>query len=725
MSQGVSRLRELLFDEETARINNVDDRVDAIVRRLESVEELTQSEQRERAATLRQIEQIFERAGTEERFTTSVAGVIDRALEEAEVARHAQVSRAMAPLVVSTIKTELKNSQDEMVQVLYPITGRLVQAYVASAMKDLADQINRRLTQNPVSLKWRSFRTGVPVSDLVLADTERLVVDEIYMIRRGSGELLARWPGGAQLSNQDIHMSGVLTAINEFAENAFEIDGGNLRSFRADDFQFFLRASPMYLLAARCRGSAPAAVEQVFDEEFLSFLAEPAVRGDGVADVDSTDLGVFAEGLNEEVDQRYAKLTPSGSSMGLLKGIAVIFLLPLLAWFGWMAFTSWEEYRVREIASGVIRSTDGMEGYPTTLDVGYRGKTLALSGLTPTDTVRTTLLSDMKNALPETTELASTLNVLPTVRAPVPPPPVDLTPLERQVRSVETRLVREGLSRVLRRTEVRLAQARAEVAAFVAADGPAARKEQAARALSEITAVQDRVAQLSKTSADPDTDLAALQGATNAIRSAQRDVDRAFATVAQVLGAPIPDAANAAPRTTDGALDAASDISASAERLASTISAVRQAGSLKLPQPQPPQIVRETVAPTITPEDRLETFARRNAVFFSSGTNFRTPDAALKTLEELAGLIKAANLPVRVVGYTDERGGLNRNNTLALERANVIRLELVDRGVPANRVVAVGRAAIRDLSPRVGDRSPNRRVEFEIGFTGEFEPAAQ
>ncbi|MEO1795319.1 MAG: hypothetical protein AAFU50_12045, partial [Pseudomonadota bacterium] len=221
---------------------------------------LSQKEQRERAATLRQIEQVFERAGTEQRFATSVASVMDRALEEAEVKRHAQVSRAIAPLVVSTIKTELKNSQDEMVQVLYPITGRLVQAYVASAMKDLADQINRRMSQNPLSLRMRSLRTGVPVADLVLADTERLVVDEIYLIRRGSGELLGRWPGGTQLSNQDIHMSGVLSAINEFATNAFEVEGGNLRSFRADDFQFYLRASPMYLVAARCRGTAPASV---------------------------------------------------------------------------------------------------------------------------------------------------------------------------------------------------------------------------------------------------------------------------------------------------------------------------------------------------------------------------------------------------------------------------------------------------------------------------------
>ena len=45
--------------------------------------------------------------------------------------------------------------------------------------------------------------------------------------------------------------------------------------------------------------------------------------------------------------------------------------------------------------------------------------------------------------------------------------------------------------------------------------------------------------------------------------------------------------------------------------------------------------------------------------------------------------------------------------------------ELQSRGVPANRVVAVGRTTGYDLNSGTGIGSPNRRVEFEIGFIGE------
>ena len=56
---------------------------------------------------------------------------------------------------------------------------------------------------------------------------------------------------------------------------------------------------------------------------------------------------------------------------------------------------------------------------------------------------------------------------------------------------------------------------------------------------------------------------------------------------------------------------------------------------------------------------------------------------------------------------------------LSQARANKIVSELTGRGVPASRLVAVGRNNIQDLSPIIGDASPNRRVEFETGFEGE------
>ncbi len=81
--------------------------------------------------------------------------------------------------------------------------------------------------------------------------------------------------------------------------------------------------------------------------------------------------------------------------------------------------------------------------------------------------------------------------------------------------------------------------------------------------------------------------------------------------------------------------------------------------------------------------------------------------------------MKETDAHVRVVGFTDEKGGLERNTPLSQARANKIVAELTSRGVAAARLVAVGRNDVEDLSPAAGDASPNRRVEFEIAFEGE------
>src|SRR5215218_6196315 len=70
MAEDVSRLKELLFDREARAITDLSTRMDAV----------------------------FERSGSQERFTASVASVLDEALARAEVDRHTQVAGAIAPL---------------------------------------------------------------------------------------------------------------------------------------------------------------------------------------------------------------------------------------------------------------------------------------------------------------------------------------------------------------------------------------------------------------------------------------------------------------------------------------------------------------------------------------------------------------------------------------------------------------------------------------------------
>jgi outer membrane protein OmpA-like peptidoglycan-associated protein len=120
-----------------------------------------------------------------------------------------------------------------------------------------------------------------------------------------------------------------------------------------------------------------------------------------------------------------------------------------------------------------------------------------------------------------------------------------------------------------------------------------------------------------------------------------------------------------------------------------------------------------------TPDQRLAQWVGGNAIFFTKDTDYRDARRAAATLDELTALMRQTKAFLRVVGHTDEKGGQTHNSPLSFARAAKVLDELTRRGVPADRLVAVGRNDVANLAPSIGDASPNRRVEFEIGFNGE------
>ena len=142
MSIQVSKLKELLFDSEVRALGDLARRVEVVARDgqrrhedlVREIDRRAEQERRQQGDLDRRIDGLFERAGTDERLKASVATIIDGALVQAEVSRHDQLAQAIAPLVVRTVRTEIRNSQDVLVEALYPMTGRMVKAYVASAM---------------------------------------------------------------------------------------------------------------------------------------------------------------------------------------------------------------------------------------------------------------------------------------------------------------------------------------------------------------------------------------------------------------------------------------------------------------------------------------------------------------------------------------------------------------------------------------------------------------
>jgi outer membrane protein OmpA-like peptidoglycan-associated protein len=85
------------------------------------------------------------------------------------------------------------------------------------------------------------------------------------------------------------------------------------------------------------------------------------------------------------------------------------------------------------------------------------------------------------------------------------------------------------------------------------------------------------------------------------------------------------------------------------------------------------------------------------------------------TLVKLADvLVRYQGNQVTIVGHTDSIGAEDYNQSLSRERASAVVGELIELGVPASRMIAVGRG---ELEPRASNateagREQNRRVEI-------------
>ena len=77
---------------------------------------------------------------------------------------------------------------------------------------------------------------------------------------------------------------------------------------------------------------------------------------------------------------------------------------------------------------------------------------------------------------------------------------------------------------------------------------------------------------------------------------------------------------------------------------------------------------------------------------------------------------------VHVIGHSDRIGNAAANVALSTRRANSVRDYLVEKGVPADRITAVGRGSVepvaecedQDRDALIACLAPNRRVEIRV-----------
>ncbi len=103
-------------------------------------------------------------------------------------------------------------------------------------------------------------------------------------------------------------------------------------------------------------------------------------------------------------------------------------------------------------------------------------------------------------------------------------------------------------------------------------------------------------------------------------------------------------------------------------------------------------------------------------ILFKLDTDELIPESYNDLDNMVAQLKRKPSIKLRIIGHTSKEGNADYNQSLSERRAAAIKAKLVEKGIDAARIEAVGMGETQPLVPEKteADRAKNRRVECEV-----------
>ena len=186
------------------------------------------------------------------------------------------IPETLGPTITETLRKEIKNHKDEVVDALYPVLGKMIKKYVAQEMKILSEKMNSQLSFLSFwKRKMRSVVTGKNEEELMLNDLSGSKVEQVLLIEKDSGILKASYRKSNAMDEEMV--SGMLTAIKSFVEDAFNQRNQELESIEYELYQIHLQSFATHYMAVVISGnfvlSAKNKLQDIIFDFYNRFMA--------------------------------------------------------------------------------------------------------------------------------------------------------------------------------------------------------------------------------------------------------------------------------------------------------------------------------------------------------------------------------------------------------------------------------------------------------------------
>lgn len=186
------------------------------------------------------------------------------------------IPQTLGPVITQTLKEEISNHKDEVVDALYPILGKMVKKYVAQEMKLLSAKMNNQLGFLAFwKRKVKSTFTGKNEEGLMFDDLNVAKIEQVLLIEKDSGILKASFAKSRTMDEEMV--SGMLTAIKSFVEDAFSQRDQNLELIEYELYQIHIQSFATHYIAIVISGNysltAKNRLQDIIFDFYNSFMA--------------------------------------------------------------------------------------------------------------------------------------------------------------------------------------------------------------------------------------------------------------------------------------------------------------------------------------------------------------------------------------------------------------------------------------------------------------------
>ena len=164
------------------------------------------------------------------------------------------IPETLGPTITETLRKEIRINKDAVVDAIYPVLGKMIKKYVAQEMKMLSEKMNSQLSFFSVGKrKFKSIFTGKKERDLMFDDLATAKIEQVLLIEKNSGILKASFTKSKTIDEEMV--SGMLTAIKSFVEDAFGQKNQSLELIDYELYQIHLQSFQKYFVAVIISGS--------------------------------------------------------------------------------------------------------------------------------------------------------------------------------------------------------------------------------------------------------------------------------------------------------------------------------------------------------------------------------------------------------------------------------------------------------------------------------------